>query len=228
MKWLAVLDMDGTLLERRTVDVLCEKLGLVEELKEIDRKSEHIEAHEVSERIAKLFSGVKASAMERIFDTISLVKGAEEFVAFLKSRSFVTAIVTDSYAFLASRLAHRLGIDSVRGTKLEIIKGVVTGKIATPLGWEEEKQEKCQRTAICKIHAMNSLMEEFSIQSDRTLAVGDSVNDICVIQKARIGVAFRPKDELVTKAADIVVQTDFYALTERLKEVLDKAGPTRH
>jgi phosphoserine phosphatase len=55
MRWLAVLDMDGTILERRTVDVLCEKLGLTERLKEIDRKSKCMEAYEVSARIAKLF-----------------------------------------------------------------------------------------------------------------------------------------------------------------------------
>jgi HAD superfamily phosphoserine phosphatase-like hydrolase len=222
MRWLAVLDMDGTILERRTVDVLCEKLGLTERLKEIDRKSKCMEAYEVSARIAKLFSGVKASKMEDIFDTIALVRGAREFVHFLKSRKFVTAIVTDSYVFLTSRLACKLGIDAVRGNELEFINGVVTGKVTMPLGWEEEEQENCQRKAVCKLHAMNNLIRKYSIQDNKTLAVGDSHNDFCIIQKARVGVAFRPKDESIVKVAEVVVRTDFYDLIEWLKDFLDR------
>jgi HAD superfamily phosphoserine phosphatase-like hydrolase len=222
MRWLAVLDMDGTILERRTVDVLCEKLGLTERLKEIDRKSKSMEAYEVSARIAKLFSGVKASRMEEIFDTIALVRGAREFVDFLKSREFVTAIVTDSYVFLTFRLARKLGIDAVRGNELELINGVVTGKVTMPIGWEEEEQENCQRKAVCKLHAMNDLIRKYSIQDNKTLAVGDSHNDFCIIQKARVGVAFRPKDESIVKVAEVVVRTDFYDLIEWLKDFLDR------
>lgn len=221
MRGLAVLDMDGTILERRTVDVLCEKLGLTERLREIDRKSKSMEACEVSARIAKLFSGVEASKMEQVFDTIALVGGAREFVDFLKSREFVTAIVTDSYVFLASRLARKLDIDAVRGNKLELVNGVVTGKVTMLLGWEEENRENCRRKAVCKLHVMNDLVREYSIQDNKTLAVGDSQNDFCIIQKARVGVAFRPKNELIIKVANVVVRTDFYDLINRLKTFLD-------
>lgn len=221
MRWLAVLDMDGTILESRTVDVLCEKLDLTEKLREIDRKSKSMEAYEVSARIAELFSGIKASRMEEVFDTIALVRGAREFVDFLRSRDFVTAIVTDSYVFLASRLARKLDIDAVRGNKLELVNGVVTGKVTMLLGWEEEKRENCRRKAVCKLHVMNDLVREYSIQDNKTLAVGDSQNDSCIIQKARVGVAFRPKNESIIKVADVVVRTDFYDLINRLKTFLD-------
>lgn len=221
MRWLAVLDMDGTILERRTVDVLCEKLDLTEKLREIDRKSKSMEAYEVSARIAELFSGIKASRMEEVFDTIVLVRGAREFVDFLRSRDFVTAIVTDSYVFLASRLARKLDIDAVRGNKLELVNGVVTGKVTMLFGWEEEKRENCRRKAVCKLHVMNDLIREYSIQGNKTLAVGDSQNDFCIIQKARVGVAFRPKNESIIKVADVVVRTDFYDLINRLKTFLD-------
>ena len=224
MRWLAVLDMDGTILERRTVDVFCEKLGLTERLMEIDRKSKLIDAHRVSERIAELFSGIEASRLEAIFDTITLVRGTKDFVNFLKPRDFVTAIVTDSYVFLASRLARKLGIDEVEGNKLEIVNGILTGKISMPLGWEEEKQEKCQRKAICKLHTMNNLIRKYQIQDNRTLAVGDSESDLCMIKKARVGVAFRPKDNSVIEASNVVIRTDFHDLIEWLKDFLDSLG----
>lgn len=224
MKWLTILDMDGTILEHRTVDVLCEKLGLVGRLKEIDRLSESLKAYEITARIAKLFSGIKSSQMEENFDAIPIVNGAKEFIGFLKQREFVTAIVTDSYVFLASRLAQKLGIDAVRGNELEFVNGVATGNVVMPLGWENEKQEHCQMKAVCKLHAMNDLVKEYLIKDNRTLAVGDSQSDLCIIQKARIGVAFRPKDESVVKVADAVIRTDFHELTGWLKAFLDTFG----
>lgn len=224
MKWLAILDMDGTILERRTVDVLCEELGLVGRLKEIDRLSMSLKAYEVTARIAKLFSGVKSSQMEEIFDAIPIANGAKEFIGFLKQRGFVTAIVTDSYIFLASRLARKLGIDAVRGNELKFVNGVTTGDVIMPLGWENEKQEHCQMKAICKLHAMTDLIKTYSIKDNRTLAVGDSRNDSCIIQKARIGVAFRPKDRLIVKVADAVIRTDFHELIGWLKAFLDTFG----
>ncbi len=221
MKWLAVLDMDGTLLERRTVDVLCENLDLVEKLKDIDRESPHLQAHKVSARIAKLFSGIKASRMEEIFETMTLVEGTREFIDFLGSRRFITAIVTDSYVFLASRLAQKLSIDAVRGNELELANGVVTGRISTSLGGEAQTRKKCLTTAMCKLYAMNDLIKEYSIQDNRTLAVGDTQSDLEIIQRARVGVAFRPKDKCIEKAADTAIHTDFYDLTDWLKDFLD-------
>jgi len=224
MSWLAVLDMDGTILERRTVDVLCEGLGLTQRLHKIDEESKFLKGYEVSEKIAELFSGVKLSKMNEIFETIRAANGAKEFVDFLKSRKFVTAIVTDSYTFLARVLAEKLGIDSVRGNQLETINEVATGKIVKPLGWEAEAKENCQRKVVCKLHAMNELVREYSIQENRTLAVGDSQTDTCMLQKACIAVAFRPKDQSIVEVADVVIRSDFYALISWLKAFLDRFG----
>ena len=221
MTSLVILDMDGTLLKRRTIDVLCENLGLNERLREIDRESQLLEDCEISAKIANLFSGIKASRMEEVFDTIELVEGAEEFVVFLKSRAFVTAIVTDSYVFLASRLARKLGIDVVRGNELEVTHGIVTGRILRPLGSREQRQEKHMSTAFRKLRAMNGLVKEFSIQDNKTLVVGDTQSDLLMIKKARIGVAFRPKDGSITKVADIVIHTNFYDLIDSLKPFLE-------
>jgi phosphoserine phosphatase len=224
MKWLAVLDMDGTILERRTIDVLCETLYLTKKLREIDDQSKFIDDYEVNVRIAKLFSGLKASDIEAIFDTIKPVKSAREFVGFLKLREFVTAIVTDSYSFLASRLAMKLGVDVVKGNELEIVDGIMTGKIAAPLGQKEGEPDRSRTKAICKLQVMNDLIKEYSIKDSRTLAIGDTKSDILMVENARIGVAFRPKDDLLTKVATLVVHTDFFDLMNLLKDFLDRMG----
>jgi len=219
-KALAVLDMDGTLLNSRSIDILCQKFGLQTQLREIDRRSDFIEDYKVSEDIAQLFTGMKASDLQRAFDGISVVHGANEFIDFLKERKFLTAIVTDSYTFLASRLAEKLGIDIVSGNKMEIVGGIITGRITMPLGWK--KQENCQKKAVCKLNAMYEIAQKHEIGMDKTLAIGDSRGDFCMIERAALGVAFRPKDSEIVKIADLVVYGDFFELVDKLKPFLDR------
>ncbi len=222
MKWLAVLDMDGTILEERTVDVLCRELGLTERLRRIDELSKSLKAFEVSAKIARLFKGVKVSKMKKAFQTIPTVEGTKEFIDFLRSNNFLTAIVTDSYTFLASELAQRLRIDTAIGNQLETVNDTLTGKITMPLGWEQEGRKNCQEKAVCKLHVMNALIRKYSVPKSNTMAVGDSQADSCILQRARIGVAFRPKDAAITDVADVVIQTDFFDLINWLKDFLDR------
>jgi phosphoserine phosphatase len=218
VKALALLDMDGTLLEFRSIDVLCEKFELENQLREIDRKSHLMKDYEISKAVAQLFSGIKATELEKTFDGIAVVNGAKEFIDLLRRQKFLTSIITDSYNFLASRLAEKLEIDIVWGNTLEIVGGVVTGKIIMPLGWE--KRRTCSKKAVCKLRAMRRIAEEHGIGMDKTLAVGDSKGDLCMIEEAAVGVAFRPKDPDLIKIADLVIYDDFFELAEELKAFL--------
>ncbi len=215
---LAILDMDGTLLDLRSLDVLCQELGLETELRSIEQKAHLMEEHEISKEVAQLFRGRSASVLEEVFDRIKIVCGVKEFVDYLKERNFMTTIITDSYTFLASRLAERLGIDAVYGNVLEMADGMITGRVAMPLGWE--KQKDCRKKAVCKLHVMLQLARENDVGLNRTLAVGDSKGDFCIIERAAIGVAFRPRDPEIIKVADLVVYGDFFELADRLKPFL--------
>jgi len=220
VKALAVLDMDGTLLESRSIDVLCQKFGLETKLRDIDSRDDFLEDYKVSEAIAQLFARMRASDLEKVFDGISIVNGAKEFIDFLTERNFLTAIITDSYTFLASRLAEKLGINIVWGNKLEIVNGIITGRILMPLGWQ--KQKNCHKKAVCKLHAMYKLAQKNDVGMDKTLAIGDSKSDFCMIERAAIGVAFRPKDSGIVKIADLMVYGDFFELVDKLKPFLDR------
>ena len=223
MTWLAVVDMDGTILQERTIDVLCRELGLTRQLQEIDQQSQFFNAQQITTEIASLFSGIQASRMIEIFDRIPLTEGVKDFIKFLHSRNFVSCIVTDSYRFLSSRLAENLGFQAIKANELEIRDGIVTGQVSMPLGWEFEKQSNCQRKALCKLRAMHDLMNEYHITDNRTLAIGDSQGDYCIIKEARIGVAFQPKDKSIEKAATVVIHTDFSELSNWLEGFLDRS-----
>jgi len=72
---VALLDVDGTVLSRRSIDVLCERFGFASELKRIDLEFRNAPGYVVTQKIAALFSGKKRNDLEKIFDTIPLNEG---------------------------------------------------------------------------------------------------------------------------------------------------------
>jgi phosphoserine phosphatase len=199
MSGVAILDMDGTLLSRRSIDVFCTVLGLTEKLAEIDKLSPDLPAYRVSEMIAAFFEGVPRHRLESIFDAIPLSDGADEFVSHLKSKGFFIAIATDSYEFLAERLARKIGADTVYGNIVEMRDGLLTGKLLTKPRCL--KIRGCRQYSTCKLSFMRELSGRVG---GLTLAVGDGESDFCAISEADMGVAFRPKAQSIVMVADTV------------------------
>lgn len=50
-----------------------------------------------------------------------------------------------------------------------------------------------------------SLLEKYNIQKENTIAIGDSMNDLCMIKEAGLGIAFCSKDELLNHHADVII-----------------------
>jgi phosphoserine phosphatase len=196
---IAILDMDGTLLSRRSIDVFCAELGLTRRLAEVDVLSPSIPAYKTGEIIASFFKGISKRALEDLLDAIPLNRGADDFVRFLKSKGFMIAIATDSYEFLARRLARRLGADVAYGNVMEIRDGSLTGRLLTDRRCL--KVERCREYSACKLWFMRKLRDRFG---GLTVAVGDGDSDFCAIGGADIGIAYRPKTGSIAAVADIV------------------------
>lgn len=196
---VAILDMDGTLLSERSVDVFCEKLGFKERLRGPDRLSSSLPGYRIGQMIAAFFGGVTRSELEKLFDSISLNPGAVDFVNFLRMSGFFVAVATDSYEFLAERLAKRITIDAVYGNEVEIRDGILTGRLLTQQRCL--KMEGCREYAVCKLWFMKQLRESIG---GIAVAVGDGDSDFCMIKEADIGIAYRPRSKSITTIAKII------------------------
>jgi phosphoserine phosphatase len=194
---VAILDMDGTLLSKRSIDVFCTELGLTSELDRVDRISPSLPAYETSEMIASFFKGTKRRTLENLLETIPMNEGAEEFVRFLKSEGFLVAIATDSYQFLAQKLAGKIRADAAYGNLVELRNGSLTGKLLTQRRCL--KVEGCRQYSPCKLWFMQKLRE---ITGGITVAVGDSDSDFCAVSRADIGIAYRPKRDSIVAVAE--------------------------
>lgn len=209
---VALLDMDGTLLSRRSIDVFCAELGLTERLTEVDRLSPSLPAYKVSEIIAAFFKGTRRRRLEDLFDLIPISQGADSFVSFLKSKGLFVAIATDSYEFLAERLARRIGADAVYGNIVEIQDGFLTGRLLTDRRCL--KAEGCREYSTCKLWFMRNLTKKIG---GLTIAVGDGDSDLCSISGADIGIAYRPKTQSIAAIADTVA-SDYSEIASWLQE----------
>ena len=101
-------------------------------------------------------------------------------------------------------MAEKLQMDFVAANELEFENGRTTGKVAIPLGWE--KIGCFCKISVCKRYHLEKFAGEYNVPVENTMAVGDTKSDICMIQRAGVGIAFMPKDEYVSKATNKVVQ----------------------
>lgn len=179
MTSILITDMDGTLLAKRTVDELCKAFNLNEQLKQIEKESKELPAFKVAEKVAELFKSIAKTKMDEIFDTIPLNSGADKFIEYMKKNGFITAIATDSYEFLAERLANKLKIDIVYGHKAELKEGIFTGRLLSEYKCLEIPG--CKRYYVCKLWFLRRLKEKFG---GKVITVGDGDSDYCMSTEA--------------------------------------------
>jgi len=196
-----MFDMDGTLLKKRTIFVFAEKKGFYNDLLRIvnSNKISYLKSIE----IAKLLRGMDSRELLEIFRDIPLQKNVKIIISELRRRKIKTAIVTNSYQFVADDLKKRLNIDYAFANNLIIDKNIVTGKLIANNRDLTEKNDECKIHSICKSCVMDKLCKKLGITPGEVIAVGDGEIDICMLRKAGIGIAFNAPEK-VQKNADII------------------------
>lgn len=207
---LVLFDMDGTLIDGRGIFVISEKKGFNDELLRLI-KDKSMRFYERSIEIAKLSKGLNKDDLLEIFRAIPLQESVETVIKNLKNKDIKTAIVTDSYQFLADDLKERLGIDYAFGNNLIIENDIVTGEIIIHNKDLTEEVNSGEIYSICKSCILEQLCRELEITEEEAIAVGDGIIDIGMLKKAGLGIAFKAKEE-TKKHADIV--------TDDMKEIL--------
>jgi phosphoserine phosphatase len=199
---LAAFDMDGTLIQGRLVFALADRFDLSDKIRSI-QSQRLMPGHEQTKAIAELFAGLTRKDLESAIASIPFTENCERTISALKDRGYKIGIISDSYTIAAGLVADRLNLDFVMANKLQILNGKITGKVDMPLGWD---RIGCYcKISVCKRYHLEKSAQQFSVPIKNTLAVGDTKSDICMIQRAGVGVAFMPKDEEIKKATDKIV-----------------------
>jgi phosphoserine phosphatase len=181
---LFAFDMDSTLIEGEVIDELAKLAGVADQVVKITESAMRgeIEFQESFRRRVALLRGLKETRVRELLNTIPLVEGAEQLIGTLRMLGYKTAILSGGFQFFAKHLQARLGIDYVFANDLDIVDGVVTGEVRTPIVDGARKAELLRQIAS---------QENYSLE--QVVAVGDGANDLPMLGIAGMGIAFRAK-----------------------------------
>jgi phosphoserine phosphatase SerB len=185
---MVLFDMDGTLLNGRTICIFAEKKGFNDQLSAILLNTK--EPYEKSIEIAKLLQGIRYQELLDIFRKIPLQEYVETLIPLLREKQIKTAVVTDGYQRFANDLKKRLGLDYAFGNRLAIENQLVTGDLLF-------QNKTLQRNSNGKIYSINKrsvldfLCMTLDITPSEVIAIGDGPVDIDMIETAGLGIAYR-------------------------------------
>jgi phosphoserine phosphatase len=128
-------------------------------------------------QVTRRMTGWKVRDMARSLHLIPKMTGIAQTVQALQKKGYYAALATLGYELCAHYFQKRYGFDEVRGTTLEIKKGIITGKKMVIF----EEHEKAL--------FLKSLAKKFKLPLSQTAAVGDSRSDREVFKIAGFRVA---------------------------------------
>ncbi len=203
-KRLLIADMDSTIIQQECIDELADFAGKRAEISAITDRAMHGELDfeaALKERVAML-KGLPVSVLQEAFDQrIALTPGGETLVKTMNAAGAMTALVSGGFTFFTSLVAEACGFQHHQANELLIEDGRLTGAVAEPVLGRAAKQ-----------NALLRLAGENDIDLADTLAVGDGANDLSMLERARLGVAFRAKPAVAEAAHARIDHGDLTAL----------------
>lgn len=207
---LVIFDMDNTLLRGRFIDACANQFGFTPKLMEIRLLGN--DNISLTKQIATLLKGKSLADLISVADEIPIVNGTKEIVAELKRRGYIVGIISDSYDCITDHIKNKLAIDFSLSNELEFSKSICTGEVKIPSFFFSNPNSRCKHT-FCKTNALLSILNQYGIQKENCMAIGDSLNDLCMINEAGTGVAFCSDNELLNHHADVIIsRPDFIEL----------------
>lgn len=196
---LIVMDVDSTLIQGEVIEMLAAHAGFEAEVAEITESAMRGELDfEASLRArVRLLAGVPAAAIDEVYDSIVLNPGARTMVRTLRRLGYRFAIVSGGFSQITDRLAADLGIHFARANELEIVDGLLTGRIVGPV---VDRAGKAQ--------ALREFAAELGLTEASVIAIGDGANDLDMLAAAGLGIAYNAKPA-VRDAADTAVNVPY-------------------
>ncbi|MEO5970078.1 MAG: phosphoserine phosphatase SerB [Bdellovibrionia bacterium] len=194
-KRLVVLDMDSTLIQSEVIDELAKEKGVYDEVSAITHSAMMGEMN-FSESLklrCQALKGLNGTDLDRVYSRIQLTLGAESLIQILKKLGYKIAVISGGFTFVADRLKQKLGLDYAYANVLEIQNGILTGKVLPPIIDAQRKAD-----------LLDVIAQQEKIELDQVIAVGDGANDLLMLEKAGLGIAFNAK-LIVREKADLAL-----------------------
>ena len=137
---LIVMDVDSTLVQSESIDMLADRAGVGDAVAEVTERAMRgeIDFEESLRGRVALLAGLDAAALYEVCDNLVLAPGARTLVRTLNRLGYRFAVVVAGFSQITDRLAQDLAIDYARANELEIVDGKLTGRVVGTVVDREE------------------------------------------------------------------------------------------
>jgi phosphoserine phosphatase len=182
---LVAMDMDSTLITIECIDELGDMVGLKAEIAAITAQAMRGELDypaSLRKRVS-LLRDLEESALLQVYEQrLKLTPGAEALLAACKRHRVKVLLVSGGFTFFTERLKARLGLDYTISNVLETRGGRLTGNL---LGDIVDAEAKATRFSLA--------LDELKAKREESVAIGDGANDLRMMARAGVSVAFHAK-----------------------------------
>ncbi len=202
-KRLIVMDMDSTLIQQEVIDELAVTLGVQDRVSAITARAMNGELdfdQSLRERV-RLLKGTPASTLKTVLDRIELTPGAEDLVRVLKRLGYRTAVISGGFIEVVEPIRQKLGLDYAYANRLEVENDILTGEV---LGTIINRKRKAE--------LLETIARAERIELDQVIAVGDGANDLDMLGRAGLGIAFNAKRTVQDQAHAAINQPSLMSI----------------
>lgn len=192
VKRLIVFDLDSTLIQAEVIDELAREAGVLDQVAQITHQAMNgkTDFKESLARRVALLRDLPADRMEVVARRLPFTPGAENLILVAKRLGFKTAVISGGFTYFTDYIKERLGLDYAYANTLEIMDGMLTGRVVGPVVDGE-----------AKARLLEEIAQKEGIHLDQVIAVGDGANDLPMLGRAGLGIAFNAKP-MVRDAAE--------------------------
>lgn len=203
-KALIVADMDSTMITVECLDELADYAGIKPQIAAVTERAMRgeLDFGEALDARVALLEGLSESAIDQcLAERVRLMPGARALVQTMRGWGAETVLISGGFTRFAGPVAEQIGFARVVANELLIAEGKLTGRVAKPIVDAATKEATLIASA-----------QSLRLNAEATLAVGDGANDLGMIRKAGLGVAYHAKPIVAAAAGARIDHGDLTAV----------------
>jgi len=203
-KKLLVADMDSTIISCECLDELADIAGLKPQIAAITERAMRgeIEFESALRERVGLLKGLSLEALGRTYvERVRLNPGARALTATMRAYGARALLISGGFTYFTERVAADAGFDNHQANVLLDDGHTLLGAVREPILGRE-----------AKLVALEAEAKALGIEATDVLAVGDGANDLDMIRRAGLGVAYHAKPIVAEAAAARIAHGDLRAL----------------
>ncbi len=208
-----ILDLDGTLVTRDMLDVLCVIAGKEKLSADINSRYQSGELKGLNPLIDRI-NLLKGLSIAQIYKVLGqnpcIMPGSLKLFCFLRDHKIITILNSGNILPVLSFYKDLFNIDYIIGSKPKIVDNKI----------DSISKEDYPKVDF-KLYGAKSLLEHINIKAEDVIAIGDSISDRSVFEFAYRSIAINPTYG-IEKYADFIVSDSLIGAIDILSEFIHK------